>query len=55
MSGEIQSGDMFILATDALAKWIVQHAEADQLESALNQLKRIKTDDQFYSFGRFST
>lgn len=50
VSGEIQSGDIFILATDALAKWIVQHAEADQLESVLNQLKQIKTDDQFYSF-----
>ena len=47
---EIQSGDIFILATDALAKWIVQHEEADQLEAALNKLKRIKTDEQFYSF-----
>ena len=50
VGGEIQSGDIFILATDALAKWIVQHEEADQLEAALNQLKRIKTDEQFYSF-----
>ena len=50
IGGEIQSGDMFILATDALAKWIVQYEEADQVEEALNQLKRIKTDEQFYSF-----
>ena len=50
VGGEIQSGDIFILATDALAKWIVQHEEAGQLEAALNQLKRIKTDEQFYSF-----
>ena len=50
VGGEIQSGDMFILATDALAKWIVQHEEAHQVEEALNQLKGIKTDEQFYSF-----
>ena len=48
--GEIQSGDIFILATDALAKWIVQHEETHQLGVALDQLKEIKTDDQFYSF-----
>ncbi len=50
VGGEIQSRDIFILATDALAKWIVQHEETDQLEAVLNQLKRIKTDEQFYSF-----
>ena len=50
VGGEIQFGDMFILATDALAKWIVQHEEADQVEEALDQLKRIKTNEQFYSF-----
>ena len=50
VGGEIQSGDMFILATDALAKWIVRHKEADQLEEALDQLKQIKTDEQFDSF-----
>ena len=50
VDGEIQSGDMFILATDALAKWIVQHEETDQVEEALNHLKRIRTSEQFYSF-----
>lgn len=50
VGGEIQSGDMFILATDALAKWIVQYEEADQVEEVLNQLKEIKTYEEFYSF-----
>lgn len=50
IDGKIQSGDIFILATDALAKWIVQHKEANQLDRALNQLKRIKTDEQFNNF-----
>ena len=50
VGGEIQCGDIFILATDALAKWIIQHEEADQLDLALNQLTRIKTDKQFNSF-----
>ena len=50
IDGEVKPGDIFILATDALAKWIVQHKEADQVEEALKQLKGIKTDEQFYSF-----
>ena len=50
IDSEVKPGDIFILATDALAKWIVQHKEADQVEKALNQLKGIKTDEQFYSF-----
>ena len=29
--GEFQSGDMFILATDALAKWILEHKESENL------------------------
>ncbi|MCG9132821.1 protein phosphatase 2C domain-containing protein [Candidatus Poribacteria bacterium] len=45
-------GDLFILATDALAKWIVQHKETgkDTLEKALDQLKQIETNDQFNQF-----
>ena len=43
-------GDMFILATDALAKWIIEHKEIDKLEEALNQLKQIETDKQFDQF-----
>ena len=50
VGGEIQSGDVFILATDALAKWIVQHEESAQVEEVVDQLKQIKTDKQFYSF-----
>ena len=50
VSGEIRSGDMFILTTDALAKWIVQHDETNNLEAVLNQLKQIETDDQFNQF-----
>lgn len=45
-------GDIFILATDALAKWIVQHKEVGKakLEEALDQLKQIETDEQFNQF-----
>lgn len=45
-------GDLFILATDALAKWIVRHKEAgkNKLEEALDQLKQIETDEQFNQF-----
>lgn len=45
-------GDIFILATDALAKWIVQHKEAgkDKLEEALDQLKQLETVEQFNQF-----
>ena len=42
--------DLFILATDALAKWIVQHNEADKLEEVLTQLKQIETREQFEQF-----
>lgn len=50
ISGEFQAGDLFILATDALAKWIIQHDEANNLEGVLKQLKRIETDEQFNQF-----
>ena len=45
-------GDLFILATDALAKWIVQHKEngEDKFKKALDQLKEIETDEQFEEF-----
>lgn len=50
VEGKIQSGDLLILATDALAKWIVEHKETNQLEKALKQLKKIKTPEQFNHF-----
>ena len=43
-------GDTFILATDALAKWIVQHKEAGKLAEVLCQLNELETDEQFYQF-----
>ena len=50
ISGEIQSGDMFILATDALAKWILEHKESENLEEILNQLGQIEIREQFNQF-----
>lgn len=51
-SDEALPGDLFVLATDALAKWIVQHKEVgtDKLEEALGQLKQIETQEQFERF-----
>ena len=50
ISGNIQPGDMFILATDALAKWILEHKEAGNLEDILNQLRQIEDDESFDRF-----
>ena len=47
IGGEIQSGDVFILATDALAKWILEHKESGNLEAVLNQLGQIENSEQF--------
>ena len=38
------------MATDALAKWILEHKETGKLDAALDKLKAIKTDEQFYQF-----
>ena len=46
-SGRAKPGDTFILATDALAKWILEHREAGKLDAALDTLKALKTDEQF--------
>lgn len=43
-------GDVLILATDALAKWIMEYKETGKLEDALTQLNRIETDKQFCQF-----
>lgn len=48
--GELQSGDVFILATDALAKWILEHKESENLEEVLHQLKQIENSEQFNQF-----
>lgn len=50
ISGKTKSGDTFILATDALAKWIVQHKEKNKLPEVLTQLNGLETDEQFYDF-----
>ncbi len=49
-SGRANPGDTFILATDALAKWVLEHKEAGELEAALTSLRELKTDEQFYQF-----
>ena len=48
--GPAKPGDRFILATDALAKWLLQHSETAKLNSGLNQLLKIENDTQFYKF-----
>ena len=48
--GELQSGDMFILATDALAKWILEHKESENLEEMLQQLRQIENSEAFNQF-----
>lgn len=50
ISGNIQSGDMFILATDALAKWILEHKATGNLEDILNQFRQIEDDESFDRF-----
>ena len=50
VEGMAAPGDQFILATDALAKWIIQHEEAGQLEAALNRLTALEDDAEFARF-----
>lgn len=48
--GNANPGDTFILATDALAKWILEHKEIGKLDAALDRLKAIRMDEEFYQF-----
>ena len=48
--GNANPGDTFILATDALAKWILEHKEIEKLDAALDRLKAMETDEKFYQF-----
>ncbi len=50
IGGDTKPGDTFILATDALAKWILEHKEIEKLDAALDRLKAVKTKEQFYQF-----
>ena len=48
--GNANPGDTFILATDALAKWILEHEETGKLDAALDRLKVMETDEKFCQF-----
>ena len=48
--GNANPDDTFILATDALAKWILEHKEIGKLDAALDRLKVMETDEKFYQF-----
>ena len=48
--GQAKPGDTFILATDALARWILEHKEAAKLETLLMDLKKLKTNAEFRQF-----
>ena len=48
--GNANPGDTFILATDSLAKWILEHKEIGKLDVALDRLKVMETDEKFCQF-----
>ncbi len=48
--GKLEPGDTFILATDALAKWILEHKESENLEEMFQQLRRIENREAFNQF-----
>ena len=48
-SGKASPCDIFILATDALSKWIIQHREAKNF-GILDRLKKIENSEQFDQF-----
>ena len=50
IGGKASPGDIFILATDALSKWIIQHDEAKNLNNILERLKKIENNGQFEQF-----
>ena len=50
VEGDVKPGGTFILATDALAKWILAHKESGELEILCATLKSIETDIQFCEF-----
>ena len=50
VKGDAMHGDTFILATDALAKWILEHEEAGIADAALSNLKQIQNETQFKEF-----
>ena len=50
IGGDTKPGDTFILATDALAKWILEHKEAGELDAALDTLKAVESAEHFRQF-----
>ena len=50
VTGDVKPGDTFILATDALAKWILAHKEAGKLGAVCDALKAIETYTEFCKF-----
>ncbi len=50
VKGDAMHGDTFILATDALAKWILEHEETGMADAAFSNLKQIQNETQFNEF-----
>lgn len=50
ISGDANPGDTFILATDALAKWILEHNEAGRRDDMHRKLNQINNEIQFHEF-----
>ena len=50
--GNANPGDTFILATDALAKWILERKEVGELDATLDTLKEVDEQEQFDRFVR---
>lgn len=48
LEGDYQEGDIFVLATDAIAKWFLQRVEAGS--RPWQQLLEIKNDDEYGAF-----
>lgn len=50
ISGEAKNGDVFLLATDALAKWILQQKEGKNWEKVWNTFISLESEDDFERF-----
>jgi len=49
LTGKTRAGDVCILATDALAKWIIQHEESGKLGTVLKHFINIELPDQDFN------
>ena len=50
VADDANPGDTFVLATDALAKWILEHKEEGRYDETLSKLNQIVNEEQFYEF-----